>query len=1014
MNYRNTIEVDGKVKATVQAEEQGDAILLNDELEVPGQFIPNLTLGFDIDSDAWTGYGPFEAEIIVPGVHLISTPIVAPDSPDELMREVIADAQITVVSVVGDVVKFVADGNSQPLVDIPAIAYGVKGIRSEKVISIFGSGGGGVDFHLNVMVTASAGTPDLSGILVTATPSTGSPLSGTTDANGLITFPVKQGMTYDVTLSKANFTITPSQTIVTIQDTSTLIEAIAYEAPKLNVVCTGSARAGRLVTATPSTGTPITGLTDANGRSTLTLQLGSYSVTVDYPSGQSVDPASSNVTATAGGVYEVNFAILERPILNVTVSDESHTGKQEGRLITATPSTGAPITAITDNQGKASLTLNHGVQYTLRTDAPSGFVVPEPQVFNVQAGQTYDKAFSIFEEARINVTVAPAAAREGRIITATSGSSVYTGTTDSLGTVSISVPAGTYTVTTDAPDGYFVPASQQVIAQIGQVHTVNFTIVARPRITVSVTPSVAASGLLVRAVGTQTFTAYTNSSGTASLTVDVDTYTVIVTAPAGYLPPASQEVVATAGGTYNRSFALQAKPRITVTVVDSSGAGHQSGRLITATDGSDVVTGTTNAAGTTTLMVNNVGQYAVSTNVPVGGTADTTTVNVAGDGTYNVSLTLTFGFKFTMAFNPTVFQTDPTGCLTYGDDATGFTPLQNQNTTLASITSYGSWDKATNKLLKKLYYATFNDDGTISQILNPDNLNIDEYGNPSDITEKSTMLVIPTLYSKREAGKITISDKEGEGTPFAHTIDGHVFDNLGIGVYLSASISGIGSSALFRSVSGRNASYGMNVVNVVNGTNWMMWNWHQYALYRDIVMFTMKSFDSQRKIGQGGHRSQSAIVNGYCNEMGMFAGNVSGQTTYVKALIENPWGVARTFLGDTITASGGVFAGQNSVPQNNSTNGKILIRNGTSSSFPTVIDQSDMAWGLGLNSNGNDAVGTCDTCSYSISSTSTMYRGMVGGQYALTTPVGQAGLFKFETPSGGTDMCSRLAFVFDN
>lgn len=34
-------------------------------------------------------------------------------------------------------------------------------------------------------------------------------------------------------------------------------------------------------------------------------------------------------------------------------------------------------------------------------------------------------------------------------------------------------------------------------------------------------------------------------------------------------------------------------------------------------------------------------------------------------------------FNYSLSFDATTFQTDPTACLVYGEDCTGFTPVDN-------------------------------------------------------------------------------------------------------------------------------------------------------------------------------------------------------------------------------------------------------------------------------------------------------------------------------------------------
>lgn len=1012
----NGLTVDGPIKGSVQASAAGDVPILNSDAELPGSIIPDITVEFTVPATAWTGTGPYTAEVTVADVAGIATPIIGPDAPDGSTREALADAQITALSVsASGKVTLVADGD-KPSIMLNCIATGIKGAQTGHVVSTFGAGGGGVDFYLNVSVTASAGTPVLSGISVVATPTTGTAVTGSTDADGKATLGVKQGMTYTVALSKADFTITPASSVVTIQDTSTSLSATCYEAPKLTVTCTGTDKAGRLVTCTPEGGTTKTGTTNASGQVTIVLEIDDYTVTVDHPTGQGVSPASSTVSASAGGVYVKSFTILDKPTVAITVDDKSSAGYQVGRLITATPGTGTAITGTTNASGMVSLTLMAGTAYVISCDTPSGYATPANYPLTPVAGQTYSHTFDLYEEAQITVSVTTNAVKSGRTITATAtGMSPVTGTTDASGSCTLSLPAATWTIACDTPAGYFASASQSQTTVAGQTYTMSFTLDKKPVLTVTVTPTAAASGLLVRAVGDTTITAYTNSLGVATLELVEDEYLVSVVAPAGYLTPASQSLTAVKNVDPSKSFALQTKPTIAVTVVDSSSSGYEVGRVVTATDGTDTVTGTTNSSGVATITLNDIGTYTISTDLPTGATADPVNITAAAGGSYTATLTLSFGFKFSMTLNATTMQTDPTGCFTYGDDASGMTPLANTNTSLAAVpvSERGSWIKGTNKLLKKLYYATFNTDGSISKILDPDNLALDEDGNASDITTKNTMLVIPKLYTKGESGKITISDKSSEGTAHAHTIGGHEYDNLAIGVY-NGYVSGsklMSMSGVLPTKSQTRATFRTRAN--ANGTNWMLWNYWHWKLLKEMTFFVLKSFDGQRKLGRGGHEYESNTT-GVTDAMGMFAGDVSGTSSAMKCFIEDWWGSEDQFIDDFYGNSGTYYAGKNAIPTDDSSNKVVIGANSAQSGYSKTILQSDLNWGLGNGDNGgSNAVGLCDIQLFS----SNGQLGRVGGSsdYASLGHVGPSCLdAENGLSTSRTRFGARLAFVFDD
>ncbi len=151
----NGLTVNGKITATEQASNAGDVPILNAGGKLPGGLVDNAAVQFTIPASAWSGTGPYIASVTSAAVGEIATPIIGPDEPDGSVREALADAQITVLSISAGVISFVADGD-KPTIPLNCIATGIKGASTGHVISTFGAGGGGVDFFLNVAVTASA------------------------------------------------------------------------------------------------------------------------------------------------------------------------------------------------------------------------------------------------------------------------------------------------------------------------------------------------------------------------------------------------------------------------------------------------------------------------------------------------------------------------------------------------------------------------------------------------------------------------------------------------------------------------------------------------------------------------------------------------------------------------------------------------------------------------------------------------------------------------------------------
>lgn len=1026
--------VDGPITGTVQAKNEGDVPILESDGKLPGGMIPDVAIQFTVPATAWAGEGPYTASVSAPGVEGIATPIIGPDAPDAEAREVLADAMISVVSVSSaGVVQLVADGD-KPTAPLNLVATGTKGTQTGCFIGAFGTGGGGTNFYLNVHVSASAGSPDLSGITVSAVPTTGTAVTGSTNGEGECTLSVKQGQTYTVTLAKTNFTFSPASSSVTIQDTSTDLDVSCYEAPKLTVVCSGTDKAGRQVTCTPDEGEGevITATTGQDGRAEIVLEIANYTITVDYPTGQGVSPESTTLSAAAGGVYTKNFTILDEPTVQISVVDHSSLGNQNGRTITATPTSGgSAVTAQTTN-GSATLTLMAGTSYIISCDTPTGYVAAANYPLTPLAGQTYTHTFDLYEEAKVTVSVAPSAVASGRTITATAaGMPTVTKQTDSTGQVTLSLPEGSWTIACDAPAGYYTPATQQLQTVAGEEYTKSFSLDARPVLQVTATPTAAASGLLVRAVGDTTVTAYTNTQGVATLTLDEDDYMVTVNPPAGYLAPAGQSLTAAKNQTYQQSYALQTKPIVQVTVQDTSGEGFQSGRTVTATsqDSDDVVTGTTNSSGTATLTLNGTGQYVITTDLPEGATSESVTITAAGGGSYTATLVLSFGWTHGVTFNAATFKTDDAGCLAYADDLVGQTPVNNTATSLAKFTQEGYWafDPSTGMDAEGCFYATFTSAGVLHQLLNPydlskyiavwnDSSKEWDYGQTgnSAITTENTMFCVPTYYRKGETGKITHSSKAGSGTAYAHTIDGHVYQYKAIGVYL-----GYNNGGKLMSISGVTATRSQTratfrtqaAANTVRNGHAMVWNYHDWRMMFEKFIIRAKRFNGQ-KLAQGG-QSYNSPTTGLTNALGPYAGNSSGQSNAMKFLIENYWGCCYQFLDDVYCQNTTMYVGQNSSPTDNSSNKTAISLPYNTTGFPGEIETSDIAWGMGHATGGSSTTGLCD---YQDLAFGTQYplvyvgggSGNVSGGYAGPSYVGCRALSGSDSNYG-----ARLAFAFD-
>ena len=419
------------------------------------------------------------------------------------------------------------------------------------------------------------------------------------------------------------------------------------------------------------------------------------------------------------------------------------------------------------------------------------------------------------------------------------------------------------------------------------------------------------------------------------------------------------------------------------------------------------------------------------------------TVNVAIGVTTQVFLTIIASpFTFTMNYNASNFVSSPNNCLTYADGCARFTPVSgpgSSGSTPAKCKNIGSWvmnadGTSSNKLLSKCFYATFTDAGVLHEKLNPQDLTqkIATWNNStkewvsatgsSSITSENTMFCIPTIYVSSTSTSITLSEKEKVGSkPFAHTIDNHVYQYMAIGVYPAN-----GSSTRLKSISGATSTVRISQsdlvagcrANTVQNGKAILCNWFQWQLYRLLVLFSIRHFNSQEKIGQGGQK-YGAKTTGLMNAMGPFAGSSSTSvrdSQGVKAFIENPWGHNWEYLGDFKYVSDGLYAFKTSTQNPTSTTGGVKVNASPYSLIDTDLASGSIStepetWGWGTGSGGSATTGGCD---YQYLPTSRLPFGIVGGGSSGVSR-GDAGVSFLDRGHGGDSVSygGRLVFVFD-
>ena len=446
------------------------------------------------------------------------------------------------------------------------------------------------------------------------------------------------------------------------------------------------------------------------------------------------------------------------------------------------------------------------------------------------------------------------------------------------------------------------------------------------------------------------------------------------------------------------------------------------GGTVTLTNGSTVLTGITDSSGTYTTAVEIAGTWTIAYVKGERTASGSVTITTLGI-TYPVSIAIRYSVTYTMSLNSTTMQTDPTGCFTYANDCAGFTPVSNTNTSLATATTIGSWGFSDSTGLGpfEMFYATFTG-STLHQLLKPSDLtkyiaiwngsswDYTQTGN-SSITSENTMLCIPTLYFKGYSGGYDISDGSANGTAYASTIGGHTYNHLAIGVY-----SAYNSSGKLKSISGVLPTKSQTRATFrtqanANGTNWMLWNYHQWNLMRYLTFMVLKSFDGQGRIAYGG-LSYSSNTTGLCNALGPYAGSLNSGSSF-KCLLENWWCSQFDFIDDFYgSGSGSYYAGQNAVPTDD-TNNKTQVITGFTGDwrYGNTIFQNDVAWGIASTSGGSTTTGLCDGQRGSSSSNLLGFVGGYSGDGAYAGPSFLNANADLSYSYGFVG--ARLAFVFD-
>ena len=285
--------------------------------------------------------------------------------------------------------------------------------------------------------------------------------------------------------------------------------------------------------------------------------------------------------------------------------------------------------------------------------------------------------------------------------------------------------------------------------------------------------------------------------------------------------------------------------------------------------------------------------------------------------------------------------------------------------------------------------------------LDPDDLTKSVDGS-IDISGKryNVMWCLPTVYwlTDSDGNLILTDDPNAGGVAYAHTIDGHVYNYIGIGVYeaslvtfkeypgfagtqmrektlLMSSSDKEPAVSMMRSEFRQYASYEIATyqLGAIDGHS-MLWNFYQWQLYRFCTIAVMGSWDSQSVAGNGNVYDTSMNLNltGELDSSGPYAGTTGG-TDYngidfyqdpVKVFIENAWGNCWEYVDGIVVNYWECYIDTSATPTDStsgesiSSGGVLPNRDGCGSNPSTV----DNFWGMPTSINGSDYFS--DLCDY--------------------------------------------------
>jgi hypothetical protein len=331
-----------------------------------------------------------------------------------------------------------------------------------------------------------------------------------------------------------------------------------------------------VVTATSDIGLG-TSTTDINGHYSITSGLPTDNYTLTVLSTGYLKATVENVAVTVGGTTTENVYLHYSGAISGRITDALNGIGLNNVAVIATSSSGQyGFEALTDILGNYTIATNLATgTYNVTAWLPKGHVSETLGPISVTEGTiTIGHDMALAHSGIISGTVTDTSGNPVANVTVTAeltSTAMGTAQTDSSGHYSISdgLANGAYTVTATYPNGYAIPHTNVTVVEGQETSNINFTMIALPIISGTITGRVTDSGnapianALVTANGQTTLTnesTQTDTSGNYIISAGLpsDTYNVTASAP-GYTR-SSQIVSVTVSNVSQADFTLTGIP----------------------------------------------------------------------------------------------------------------------------------------------------------------------------------------------------------------------------------------------------------------------------------------------------------------------------------------------------------------------------------------------------------------------------------------------------------------------